>query len=594
MHFLKNKAWFSTFKQWSLYGFVALILTVTIAVFAIITYTSDSSKNNGRRIFESSIWNALQFQVQSYRFVNYLVTLEETDHPLNGQAYFQFDLLMSRVDLLRVGEVGDLIRTFENGRTSRLLNIINGELELLSFHLSKIEGGDSSYVPSLIERLESLDEQVNEFITLVNKGSNEFITAQNTRLQSNLNTIQLLSIVLLTLLLCLCFFTLKMFTKLKTTFQRHEKLQAGIQSVYEDKADMLSFITQEIRSPASAILGVAHSLKNTASHQDAKALSKHVKESGQQLLQTVEMLSDLALIDAKKLDINPTTEHLKNQIERCLWLFEPQLTRKGLLGLVYVEPRLPTYVSVDFNKVRMIITALLQNAIAHTPSGSISVQVRPSVLPSTQDNLPKGSHVVHMLQIAITDTGLGMSSQLQQSLRVNPALPMQQDGPLPSAVGLSLALCHKLVYLLEGQMYFSCAAEKGCEFWVDLPYHKPMPPPAEKYTNFLCSPKKSALIIETDAHLADIIALQLASFNIHASFSSEGYFQEDKHYDLIILGNTPRYERDGKEALQHWKESACPVLSYHPKAVSPTVMPISFPLTQSQLEPMMRTLFPIH
>ena len=179
---MKNKAWFSRLKQWSLYGFITLILTITIAVFAIITYTSDSSKNNGRRIFESSIWNALQLQVQSYRFINYLILLEEEDHPLEGKAYFEFDLLMSRVDLLRIGEVGDLIRTFENGRTSRLLNIINGELELLSFHLSKIEGGDLSYLPSLLERLQSLDDQINEFITLVNKGSNEFITAQNDRL----------------------------------------------------------------------------------------------------------------------------------------------------------------------------------------------------------------------------------------------------------------------------------------------------------------------------------------------------------------------------------------------------------------------------
>ena len=593
---MKNKAWFSRLKQWSLYGFITLILTITIAVFAIITYTSDSSKNNGRRIFESSIWNALQLQVQSYRFINYLILLEEEDHPLEGKAYFEFDLLMSRVDLLRIGEVGDLIRTFENGRTSRLLNIINGELELLSFHLSKIEGGDLSYLPSLLERLQSLDDQINEFITLVNKGSNEFITAQNDRLQSNLNTIQVLSIALLILLLCLCFFTIKVFIELKATFQRHSKLQAGIQAVHEDKADMLSFITQEIRSPASAILGVAHSLKNTTSHQEAKDLSKHVKESGQQLLQTVEMLSDLALIDAKKLDVIPTTEYLQNQIERCMWLFEPQLTRKCLFSLVYIDPQLPKTVSLDFNRIRVIITALLQNAIAHTPSGSISLQVRPSTLTITQDTLQEGARPTRMLQIAIRDTGLSMSDQLQQSLRINPALPMQQEGPLPSAVGLSLALCHKLVYFLEGQMHFSCASQKGCEFWVDLPYQEASQASEEKYPRFQCAQQKHALIIETDTHLAKMIGLQLASFNIHASFSKEGYFHENKEYDLIILGNTPHFDRDGKEALQQWKSVSCPVLSYHPKAINTigySVMPLSFPLTQSQLEPLLRTLFTV-
>ena len=173
MRLFKESAWQSKFKQSVLYGFIAFIITISIAVFGIITYTSDSSKDNSRRVFESSLWNALQLQVQSYRFLNYLIALDENDYPLNGNAFFEYDLLMSRVDLLREGAVGSLIRTFEGGRTIRLLNIINGELELLSFNLSRMEGGDSSYLPNLIDRVQRIEGQINEFVTLVNKGSNE-------------------------------------------------------------------------------------------------------------------------------------------------------------------------------------------------------------------------------------------------------------------------------------------------------------------------------------------------------------------------------------------------------------------------------------
>jgi signal transduction histidine kinase len=590
---LKGDTWLSKFKLWVLYGFIAFIIAITIAVFGIITYTSDSSKNNSRRVFESSLWNTLQLQIQSYRFLNYLIALDEADYPLNGNAFFEYDLLMSRVDLLRQGDVGSLIRTFKSGRTTRLLNIINGELELLSFNLSKIESGDTSYLPDLIERIQRIEEQINEFVTLVNQGSNEFISNQHKILQKNLDEIQLLSMALLACLLCLCFFTIKGLTELKNVIKRNEALKLGIQTVHEDKANLLSFISQEIRSPINAILGTAKTLNFTASKNDTEALSKHIEESGHQLLQTIEMLSDLALIDAKQLTLTPTTERLQNSIEDYLAILEPQMTRKNLQSILYIDPLLPKEIHLDFIRTKEIIVALLQNAITYSSSGSISLQIRPSALNAPQLPLAPDTKEIRVMQIAIRDTGLGMPSELQQNLRINPSLPMQQEGPLPSKVGLSLALCHKLVYLMQGEMHFSCAPQKGCEFWVDIPYYIPNTS-LPTSSAFRCTEQTQALVIETDTHLAKIIGLQLATFNIDAIFSKDGSLQEYKNYDLVILGNTPRFERDGNDALQQWKARSCPILGYHPQAISHPehpIIPLHFPLTQTQLEPLIAGLF---
>lgn len=589
----KGNTWLSKFKLWVLYGFIAFIIAITIAVFGIITYTSDSSKNNSRRVFESSLWNTLQLQIQSYRFLNYLIELDEADYPLNGNAFFEYDLLMSRVDLLRQGDVGSLIRTFESGRTTRLLNIINGELELLSFNLSKIESGDTSYLPDLIERIQRIEEQINEFVTLVNKGSNEFISNQHKTLQKNLDDIQLLSMALLACLLCLCFFTVKGLTELRNVIKRNDELKLGIQTVHEDKANLLSFISQEIRSPINAILGTAKTLNCTESKNDTGALSKHIEESGHQLLQTIEMLSDLALIDAKQLTLNPTTECLQNSIEDYLAIFEPQMTRKNLQSILYIDPLLPKDISLDFIRTKEIIVALLQNAITYTSSGSISLQIRPSALNAPQLPLVPDTKEIRVMQIALRDTGLGMPNELQQNLRINPSLPMQQEGPLPSKVGLSLALCHKLVYLMQGEMHFSCAPQKGCEFWVDIPYYVPSTN-LPTSSAFHCTEQTQALVIETDTHLAKIIGLQLATFNIDAIFSKDGSLQEYKDYDLVILGNTPRFERDGNDALQQWKAKSCPILGYNPQAISHpehSIIPLHFPLTQTQLEPLIAGLF---
>jgi signal transduction histidine kinase len=594
MRLFKESAWQSKFKQSVLYGFIAFIITISIAVFGIITYTSDSSKDNSRRIFESSLWNALQLQVQSYRFLNYLIALDENDYPLNGNAFFEYDLLMSRVDLLREGAVGSLIRTFEGGRTIRLLNIINGELELLSFNLSKMESGDASYLPNLIDRVQRIEGQINEFVTLVNKGSNEYITTEHQILQKNLNYIQLLSMALLVCLLLFCFFTIKGLSELRRVFRHNKNLTLGIQTIHEDKAKMLSFINQEIRFPVNVIMGVANTLNNPTSKNDTKALSKHIEESGHQLLHTIEMLSDLALIDAKKLTLAPTTEYLPSIIEDCLTIFESQMARKGLQGVIYIDPLLPKLIHLDFIRTKEIITALLQNAIAHTPSGSISLQIRPSALSAPKISLPTGMKEASVLQIALRDTGHGMPSDLQQNLRINPALPMQQEGPLPSKVGLSLALCHKLVYLMQGEMHFSSAPQKGCEFWIDIPFYVPNASLTAQKTTFCCPNKTHALLIETDAHLAKVISLQLATFNIDVTFSKDGSFQEHKDFDLVIIGNTPKFEREANDAIVQRQAKACPIFSYHPQAINTpeySIIALHFPLTQSQLEPLIARVF---
>ncbi len=592
--FGKN-AWRSKLKKWILYGFITLIIAIAVAVSGIISYTNDSAKDNNRRVLENSLWNALQLQIQSYRFLNYLIDLEDSDYPLNGNALFEYDLLMSRVDLLTESRVGSLIRSFEEGRIVKLMNIANGELELLSFNVSQLENGDTSYLPNLISRIQRIEKQINELMTLINKGNIEYKNNQNQKLKNNLNAIELLSIILLTCLLLLCFFTVKILSELKVAINDNEKIKEIIQTNNEDKANILSFIHQEVRYPINAILSIAKSLKSSKTNHSPMMLSKNIEESGLQLLQTIEMVSDLALIEAHKLTLSPTTEHLQNNIESCISILEPQMSRKGLQNIVYIDPMLPAYVSFDFVRVKEIITALLQNAIIHSPTGSISVQIRSSLLSAPLVPPPKNTQEVKMLQIAIKDTGQGMSNQSQQKLRINPSLLIKPEEPIFSKVDLNLALCHKLIHLMKGEMHFSCIPQKGCEFWLNIPFHiTSNNNEAKLNTNIVVENKRKALLIETDKHLAQVIALQLAVLNIEVLCLEEVNIYENKYYDLIILGNITWFEHYGHEAIQQWSDKGFPILSYFPQAIKEaqrSITPLYFPLVQSQLEKIIYDLF---
>ena len=103
------------------------VLVSSLLTFLLIPLADSSARLNARQVFDSSRWHSLQLQLQTYRLMDYLSGITERDLPLQGNAYFQYDLVLSRVDLLRKGDLGRHIRSFANGRATRLLNIIAGD-----------------------------------------------------------------------------------------------------------------------------------------------------------------------------------------------------------------------------------------------------------------------------------------------------------------------------------------------------------------------------------------------------------------------------------------------------------------------------------
>ncbi|BFM50175.1 HAMP domain-containing sensor histidine kinase [Marinomonas sp. THO17] len=588
----KGLNWLSRFKQWMLYSFILLIILITIALFGIITYTSDSARDNSRRVFESSLWNALQLQVQTYRFLNFLISLEARPSQFRDSIFAEYSLLMSRIDLLRDGDVGNLVREFEGGRTTRLLNIINGELELLSFHVSRVEEGDLSYLPNLISRIEKLDPQLGEFVSLVNTGSNKFITSQHKALQDKLYYIQFLSVSLLLCLLCLCFFIAKSFSQLRFANGRNTQLKLDIQTAHDDKANMLSFISQEVRPPINTILGTVKTLRQST-NEVSEALTKHIEESSHQLLHTIEMLTDLTLVEAKKLQLNISEGSLRQHMRSCLSLIETQMARKQLASILYIDTALPDNIHLDFERFKVILLGLMQNAIAHSPSGSISIQLRPSALAAPTLLLPDGTHETQVMQLAIRDTGVGMSQALQQNLRRNPNLPTPQMAPDANQVGLNLTLSHQLIYLMKGEMHFSCAENQGCEFWVDLPFYVSSNPTEQIKNTRQQATGKRVLILEQDKNLSRVLELMMTSQNLSVQLHQDETPLPQETFDLIILGNAAAFTDDLLSALEEWKRNGAQLCCYYTQVINSSslaYLPLSYPLTQEQFDPIIDNL----
>lgn len=594
------RIWLSRLKRKVVYGVMLLLIALAVSAFCILTYLNDSAQKNSQRTFESSLWNALQLQVQSYRFLNYLVQLDKSDFPLNGHAYFEYDLLMSRVDLLREGEIGYLIRSLTGGKAVRLLNIINGELELISLNLSKLEQGDTSNLTDLINRLQHLENQINEFVVLVSQGSNENTTEQRRSFQSHLGQVQTLGIVFLFCLFLLFFLIARELRQAQKVMKKNQTLEKAVAKVHDEKALFLSLITNEMRPSVNAMLGISSGLRTSTTERPPEKLAERLEESGNQLLNTIDMFSDLALIDARKLHLSPVIGSLKEHIESCILSMEAQLNRKDLRVITYIDPSLPNTLCLDFARTKKILHILLQNAITYCPSGSISIQIRPSALSITETELPAHTHEVGMLQIAVRDTGVGLPDNLQQSLRIIPAQFDQDDIEIQHDAGLGLILCHKLIYLMKGEMHFSSAPQRGTEFWVDLPFFIPVASSDTDVTTDPVAPfrvTKHALLVETDEHLAKVLMLLLAPFNIEVTVSEDGHYSGNTYFDLVIISDLSHVDQSSDKTLQLWYENGTPflfstIIDIANRPYLEGAYPLPFPLLQDRLREQLMAIWP--
>lgn len=441
-----KKNWYSPrplIQKWAAYALGALTIAIAVAMLSIINYTSNAAKVDSQRVFESSVWNTLQLQIQTYRFRHYLNDLSTHSGQTKGETFFQYDLLMSRIDLLRTGKVGSLISEYSGGRALRLLNIINAELELVSLNVVKIEEGDRSYLEDLVSRLESLDTQINEFVTLTNQGNNQFITDQHRLLKKNLDQVQKLTIFFLISLILLCGFILNSVSRVKEIYQKNKELNNNLLFSEENKSHGLQTIIKEMHRNFDLTEA------NASTYPALKTL------------QTAETLLALVQINAESFSLTPTAEklsrHLNEVIDQFNYHFEHQRVSLDLV----MDQALPEVIVLDFINTKHIISALLQHALINNHAEHITIKVR-----HTLSN-KNGSKI---LVVNIQDDGLGKSNSDLDKLRISPMSTGHAD---EDELTLKLSLSYKLVSIMGGNLQFSCKEYNGCQFWLELPFHLP-------------------------------------------------------------------------------------------------------------------------
>jgi PAS domain S-box-containing protein len=246
------------------------------------------------------------------------------------------------------------------------------------------------------------------------------------------------------------------------------------------KSAFLSNMSHELRTPLNAILGFAQVIRHddlvSEEHQEYLDI---MIQSSEHLLGLIDNILDMARTETGDLPSLERAVSLQALLRSLQASFQLQAAQKNLSLILEPDPGLPDYVYVDPQKLRQVLTNLLDNAIKFTPHGQVSIQA--SLTPATS-SMGSDSPLETLrerpqrwLQIAIRDTGPGIPPDCQE-LIFEMFTQLPEDGVMPSGTGVGLALSRRLAHLMGGTLTVTSTPGQGSQFDLIVPISPAHPP----------------------------------------------------------------------------------------------------------------------
>ena len=267
------------------------------------------------------------------------------------------------------------------------------------------------------------------------------------------------------------------------------------------KSQFLSRVSHEMRTPLNAIIGFI----TLAKANDGNQIDHYLHNSeiaAKQLLSVINDVLDMSSIESGKIEIANEAFDFKQVINAISNLYGAQCEQKGLIFETQLLAPIDERLVGDELRLKQVLLNLLGNAVKFTEKGSIYLKVRQLV--------PKGDKV--FIRFEITDTGCGMSSEMQTRL----FKPFEQESAITAqkfgGSGLGLSIVKNLISLMDGAICVQSQLGTGSTFVVDLPFTK-----SHDKTNAFLSPdfkQLRVLVADSEAVECNYISEVLNSFGI--------------------------------------------------------------------------------
>lgn len=343
-------------------------------------------------------------------------------------------------------------------------------------------------------------------------------------------------------------------TELRRTRQELQTAKERAEAANEAKTQFLATISHEMRTPLNVILGSTDIALDTGGLDgDMGAHLSRINANAEVLLRLISDMLDVSKIEAGQFDFESIPVKLRNCLNTALTPIGERARAKGLDFRLLVDESLPAQILTDPDRLRQIVTNLVENAVKFTDTGFVRIEV---------SHLPTGLRRGPALEIRVADSGSGISTEAQARIFDRFEQGDSSTTRRKGGAGLGLNIVKSLVEALGGQVSVESSVGAGADFRVLLPLEavpestlrasaaEPSPTPAEGAVR----PARVLVAEDTDANFAVLeIFLAKAGHTVTRAVNGVDAIRLASQVDLILM-DVEMPEVDGLEATRRIRQ----------------------------------------
>ena len=339
------------------------------------------------------------------------------------------------------------------------------------------------------------------------------------------------------------------FTGTHTDITREKTAELRALEASKSKSYFLAQMSHEIRTPLHGILGFVDLLRRSNLNDEQKNYLNIVDRSSNTLLKILNDILDISRAEAGQFVISPTTVDFHQTLKDTFLLFQEAAIRKKIHYSLEIDEEVNQYIVADENRLRQVLSNLLNNALKFTESGSVVCQVR--------QVFQEGKNI--RLQIKIVDTGPGIPADKIHSVFDKFAQLENSTSRTHTGTGLGLAICKHMVELMGGEISLESTEGVGATFIIEVPAKIGIARrelPADK--NSQSFPGLRILIAEDNEINQFLLSKFLEDMDVTPSFVDNGKAAlsslQSSEFDLVFM-DLHMPELDGFETMAALKDS---------------------------------------
>jgi ammonium transporter, Amt family len=237
-----------------------------------------------------------------------------------------------------------------------------------------------------------------------------------------------------------------------------EEQKQAAETANRAKSDFLARMSHEIRTPLNGVVGMIDLLVATGMTEIQQRYAQLAREAADGLMAVINDILDFSKIEAGKIEIENIEFEPHKLVEDLCELLGPVAAKKNLILASILKPEIPHKVIGDPNRIRQILTNLVNNALKFTSSGSVIIR-------AAHQRTEKDRAI---LRVSVQDTGIGIPRDRVDRLFKSFSQVDSSTTRKFGGTGLGLAISKRLVELMGGEIGIETEEGKGTTFWFTI------------------------------------------------------------------------------------------------------------------------------